>query len=372
MKEEFLNQIDEGKKNGFRKKLMIFVTIIVVVAIISGLFYVWLNRTINVPVNKNSQVYEDLIIEEGMGVGEIADKLFEAEIINSDFAFKYYVWANKKSGDFKPGLFTVNKNMNIPEIISVLTNDRSGEIQLTLPEGLTVSEIASEVTDEFARTSQGTSLSQKTSDEYYADFIEATDQEYDFAFLADKPADQGLEGYLFPDTYRIYRSAGMPDVVEKMLINFGEKVTPRMIEQMQEQNWTIHEVLTLASIVQKEARIEDMPEVAGIFISRLKQGKRLESDATVNYVTGNDKLQPTFKETEIDSPYNTYRITGLPPGPIANPGLDAIEAVLNPEISSNLYFLNTPEGDTLFSVTYEEHLEKKKKFLDNNNDDTQE
>jgi len=193
----------------------------------------------------------------------------------------------------------------------------------------------------------------------------------EFSFLDDKPKYYGLEGYLFPDTYRIYASSTVTEVIEKMLANFDKKLTPQMRADIKSQGKTIYEIITLASIVEKEAPINyqtssdrDARIIAGIFLNRLKIGQGLQSDATLSYIYGDNKPAHSGAELDNSSPYNTYKYRGLPPGPICNPGILAIKAAIYPIVTDYNYFL-TPKGkeNVIYARTYEEHLQNKYKYL---------
>jgi UPF0755 protein len=205
-------------------------------------------------------------------------------------------------------------------------------------------------------------------------------------FLQSKPAQQSLEGFLFPDTYEIFKkpfptstvdsNTISTDIVQKMLDNFGKKFTPEMREATKARHMTIYEIVTLASIIEREtgrnvkttAGKENLDKerkiIAGIFYNRLNIGMALESDATVNYITKKNTPSATYADTKIDSPYNTYKYNGLPPGPIANPSLSSLMAAIYPTSTDYLFFLHTqPEGTAIYSKTYEEHLHNKQKYL---------
>jgi UPF0755 protein len=192
-----------------------------------------------------------------------------------------------------------------------------------------------------------------------------------FSFLADKPEYYGLEGYLFPDTYRIYASSTVTEIIEKMLVNFDRKLTPTMRAEIEKQGRTIYEVITMASLVEKEAPIDystdghrDARIIAGIFWHRLKIGQALQSDATLSYILSDNNPRHSGQELEIDSPYNTYKYRGLPAGPICNPGLAAIEAAIYPLDTDYNYFLTpTDKKEVIYARTYEEHLSNKNKYL---------
>lgn len=180
-----------------------------------------------------------------------------------------------------------------------------------------------------------------------------------------------LEGYLFPDTYRIFATSTPEEVIIKMLDNFDNKFSPEMRLEIDRQEKTIPEIVNLASIIEKEAPItggeegdKDAKIIGGIFYNRLKIGQALQSDATLSYIFNDNKPQHSGAELEIDSFYNTYKYRGLPPGPIGNPGLAAIKAAIYPADTNYYYFL-TPTGsrDVIYARSYSEHLQNKYKYL---------
>ncbi len=173
-----------------------------------------------------------------------------------------------------------------------------------------------------------------------------------------------VEGYLFPDTYRIYKKTTALDILEKMVANFDVRLTPEIRSRIQASRFTIHETITLASIIEKEvATAEDRRIVAGIFLKRLKAGIALQADSTVNYITKKGMSRAAIADTKINSPYNTYRYRGLPPGPIGNPGLDAILAVAEPTSSPYLFFLTTEDGRVIYARDFEEHKQNRLRYL---------
>ncbi len=169
---------------------------------------------------------------------------------------------------------------------------------------------------------------------------------------------------MFPDTYRIFKNATAQDIIEKMLDNFDQKISSELRTEISKQNKSIFDIITLASIVEKELSAdEDRAIAADIFYRRMEIGMPLQSDATVNYVTGKKETRPSVDDTHTDSLYNTYQNRGLPPGPISNPGLSAIKAVIYPKANNYYYFLTTEEGDVIYSRTNDEHAENKAKYL---------
>ena len=203
-----------------------------------------------------------------------------------------------------------------------------------------------------------------------------------YPVLADKPKTADLQGYLFPDTYRIPKTSSSTvlaeAIIKKSLDNFQQKFTQDMQQQAMARSMTVYQILTLASIIEKETGRQTTTDaqkqaldterrtVAGIFYNRLRAGMPLESDATVNYATGKKLTQPSLADTQTNSPYNTYKNPGLPPGPICNPSLSSIQAALNPINSDYMYFLHRPDtGQAVYSATYQEHLANKQKYLGN-------
>ncbi len=302
-------------------------------------------------------------ILQGFGSRKIGALLKADGIINSQWIFVIYVSFFGEASLLKPGTYTFT-NAAIPEIASVLVRGQSNERVFTIPEGWSLADIGGYFAE------QGT-MSLST----FRDSVSVSQAKkftVEFRFLADKPPEADLEGYLFPDTYRVFLSARPEDVIGKMLENFGAKLTPELEKEIAGQKKTIFEIITVASIIEKEVSSDDdRAIVSGILWKRLSVGIPLQVDATISYI----KRQATdgkrlghpedilLADTKIDSPYNTYRNRGLPPGPIANPSLSAIHAAIFPRSSSYLYYLSAPDGRTIFSRTLEEHKVAKMKYL---------
>ncbi len=208
-------------------------------------------------------------------------------------------------------------------------------------------------------TKQGFSDANQLSD------LKIKDYSADYEFLLSAPANASLEGYLFPDTYRVYTDATLDDLIRKMLDNFDYKLDNPWREEISRQGKTIHQIVTMASIIEKEVSAStDRAIVSGIFWQRIKIGQPLESCATLAYILGEYKAQYSQADTQIESPYNTYRRYGLPPGPIASPGQASIRAAIYPEKSDFHYFLTRPDtGATVYSRTFSEHVANKVKYL---------
>jgi UPF0755 protein len=334
------------------KFLKSLILIIVILALAGFVFYTY---QITASVSRDTENV-DFIIQPGEGVNQISRNLSDQGLIRSSFYFEVYAWQKNLEHRFKSGVHQLSPSMNIKDIVAKLTTPGGSETNITIIEGWSNKEIA----DYLEQKELGTA----------DDFLKLVGRNLgsftaDYDFLADKPASADLEGYLFPDTYRIFKNADQAEVVRKMLDNFDLKLTEQMRADIKARGRSVFEVVTLASIIEKEVRDpEDMKKVADIFYKRLEAGIALQSDATVNYVTGNGRVQPTLADTKVDSPYNTYKYRGLPPSPIANPGLNALKAAIYPEANPYYYFLTTPTGEVIYSKTYEEHLENKTRYLD--------
>ena len=336
------------------------ITIILFFVFILAVFFSYSYRTIYHPGSGGSA---DAVfsIKSGEDVKTIARNLHEQGLVSSEFFFLLHVRRHDKDSDFKAGEYSLNPAMAIAEIVSVLTEGRvvSRERTIKIVEGWRVDDIAGYLERE--------GVAKK---EDFVHLVENAPLSWPFSFekqsfIAEMPAKAGLEGFLFPDTYRIFEKAGAEDVIGKMLDNFEMKIDGDLRTEIARQNRDLRQVITLASLVEKEVRgYEDMRKVAGLFLNRIKNGQALESCATLAYILGVDKAQYSFEDTKINSPYNTYRNPGLPPGPICNPGLNAIKAAIFPEYTDFNYFLSRSDNnETVFSKTYEEHLRNKAKYL---------
>lgn len=299
---------------------------------------------------------KEITISQGFGSRTIGALLKQEGIIRSKWAFITYVSLRGEASSLKPGIYSFTR-LSIRHIASTLVRGDTDEISLTIPEGWNIIDI-------------GRLLDTKGMDG--AAFIARTLRHYDnrFVLLADKPDAHGLEGFLFPDTYRVFKSASIEDLIVKMVENFEKKFTPELREAVRLQNKTVFQIVTMASLIENEVvSNEDRALVSGILWKRLSIGMPLQVDATIAYIKQMQSIASNMngkisrEDTKIDSPYNTYHYRGLPAGPIGNPGLSAIIAALYPKESPFLYYLSTPEGKNIFSKTLEEHNAAKTKYL---------
>lgn len=299
-------------------------------------------------------------VERGQGVNEISNNLASESLVGNQFIFETIIWAKRSEGSIQAGVYEIPKNVTMLDLVNLLVTREatSSEVTITLIEGWT----AVNMDDYFVE--QGIF----TEGEFFAatentDSRLVVDEEY--AFFADKPEDASLEGYLFPDTYQVFSDVEASGVLQKMFDNLDAKLTPTMRQDIASQGRTIFDVITLASIIEREVLTDsDKQNAADVFLKRMEDGIPLQSDATVNYVTGKKTTRPTFADLDVESPYNTYLYRGLPPGPISNPGLASIDAAIYPASNPYYYFLTKDNGEAVFSRTLDEHNANKAKYLD--------
>lgn len=317
------------------------------------------------PVSKDtgSKLY---VVNQGDGARDIAQGLEKAGLIRSERFFTFTAWRRGNEAEFKAGTFELSPSMTTGEIEAALAGGKpiSNERQVTVLEGWTIDDIADYLEAEGVASRE----------EFYAEAGESAkfakpgslpDWNASYPTLASRPANASLEGYLFPDTYRIYADGGAKALIRRMLENFEQKYSSALgLESSPREKHSVHEILTMASVIEREVRGEkDRAMVSDIFWKRVDAGRGLEADSTVNYITGHSKPSVSWEETRIDHPWNTYKYRGLPPGPIGNPGLSAIKAALRPEPNPYWYFLTDRDGNVHYAKTLDEHNANKAKYL---------
>ncbi len=273
-------------------------------------------------------------IEKGATLKEVATELKDGRIIRSAFLFDILTRYSGHEKDIKAGKYLFEGRYSLFTIIRRLIDGEYGvsSIKITIPEGSSLKDINRIFTDE--------------------------------GFENFEIKDKELEGYLFPDTYFFLIDALPQQVVAKMTENLKSKITPDLEKAFAENGRNFHQVLTMASILEKEAaKTEDRKTISGILWKRLDKKMLLQVDAAFLYFIDKNTFQLTDDDLKTDSPYNTYRYLGLPPTPITNPGLDAILAAIFSEKSPYWYYLSDKDSNVYYSVDYDSHLVKKQKYL---------
>lgn len=283
-------------------------------------------------------------IREGTSTAEIADKLAERGVIKSKLKFRILARLRGYDDKLRPGSYSFTADMDDDEVFAKLLTGEKRLIQFTIPEGFGVKEIAERL--------QNLDLADK------AEFLKAAADFAPYEYMKKREnVFYAAEGFLFPDTYAVESDMEVAEILDLMAGTLNKKLTMSMRKQAEAMGLSIYDLITLASLVEREVRFpEDRPIVAQVLLKRLKLNMPLQTDATLQYLMDTPKEDVSIEDTQIDSPYNTYQHTGLPPGPIANPGMAAIEAVLHPAETDYLYFVADRRGHNHYANTYEEHL----------------
>ena len=294
-------------------------------------------------------------ITKDSSIKTLADLLYEKKFIGNKFLFKTEAKLYKLDNQLEPGTYTISSNMTNYEILKRLTSKQTllEEVQFTIPEGFTIMQIANRLEDEQIVSK--------------ADFLNAVNNHtYQYDFLQDIPTDvtYRLEGYLFPDTYRIRKGATAEEIVILMLNRF-EEITDRYTQYLYNSDYTLHDILTVASIIEREAKLEEeRPIIAGVIYNRLRDSMKLQMCSTIQYALGKRKINLTYEDLAIPSPYNTYTNADLPIGPICVPGESALRAAFMPEEHDYYYFVlqDAKEDRHAFSRTADEHAANKVQY----------
>lgn len=285
-----------------------------------------------------------MVVKPGTTASEISDRLMQLGVINSRLRFW---WLMKLQGDaskFKTGTYAFTPHMDEQAVLDKLVAGDTTVVKFTIPEGFGIKEIAKRLADEGLVDEQ--------------EFLAEAKDFAPYDYMKKRPnVRYAAEGYLFPDTYVIHSDVSSEGIMKMMAEDFDTRLTPALRQQAAAKGLSIHDLITLASLVEKEARYdEDRPIIAQVFFKRLQMGMPLQSDTTLQYLMTGPKEDVSIADTKIDSPYNTYQHEGLPPGPIASPGMKSILAVLNPANTDYLYFVADRQGHNHYSQTYDEHL----------------
>jgi UPF0755 protein len=281
-----------------------------------------------------------VIVPRGASFASAADSLHRTGLVTSPFLFRVYGRLRRADRDIKPGTYLIKRGTPWGDVVAVLHGGHGLVNSITIPEGFTLAQISSLLAATLSVPADSVSLAVR-----------------DTAFLhrLNVPTPT-LEGYLFPDTYAFPDGTPARDAVGEMVKRFEREWKPEWNSRLKVLSLTRHEVVTLASIVEGEAKVAaERPVIAAVYLNRLREKMLLQADPTVQYARGTRTPRLLHKDLEIDSPYNTYRYPGLPPGPIASPGGASLRAALFPANVPFLYFVAAPDGHHEFRRTFTEH-----------------
>jgi UPF0755 protein len=326
-----------------------------------GYFYV---KSALKPMDESSKKTINVTIPIGSSTTGIGQILEDKGVIRDAKIFKYYVKFKNESG-FMAGEYKMKPSMTTPEIVSSLKTGKVMQdvvMKITVPEGKQLSQIAGIIAE---KTQQDQELIFKQLNDKA--FVMKMIDKYPDVLTKDilnEKVKYPLEGYLFPATYPFFSEKPTVEEIVTVMLSKTKEVLAQFKGQMEEKQMSSHQVMTFASLIEEEATEKvDRNKIASVFYNRIEEGMMLQTDPTVLYSHGEHKDRVLYEDLKIDDPYNTYKYTGLPPGPIANPGVMSIEAVLAPADTDDLYFLATSTGEVLFSKTLDEHNRKKNEHI---------
>lgn len=292
-------------------------------------------------------------IKNGSSTSTIADTLYEKGTIRSKFFFKLNSKIMGYNGKYHAGSYIVKKSMSMKEQMDIIKSGKTTGKIFTVADGNSLPKTVAALEK----------LGIIKKEDFYKEIENGV---FNYEFIKGLPKGKNrLEGFLYPDTYSVELNANAHKIIDAMLKNFDKVFKKEYYETIKNQNKSVLEIITVASIVEREAKTpEDKKKVASVIYNRLKAGMPLQMDSILAYITGEEKIKASLEDTKVDSKYNPYKNKGLPPGPICSPGKASIEAAINPDTTEYMYFVASEklDGTNVFSKTYEEFLKDKEKF----------
>lgn len=336
------------------------ICIVLVGTALAGYFYI--NSALQ-PVDKNDKSQIKVTIPIGSSVRGIANVLEENGIIKDGTVFRYYVKFKNESG-FMAGDYQLSPSMELGEIIAQLKTGKvvkEALFSITIPEGKQLDEIATIISKKTTYTE--TEILEKLDNKQY---VKSLIEKYP-SILTDEILNDNirhpLEGYLFPATFEFYEEEPKLEEIIESMISKTEDVVSTYLGQIEDKGLTVHQFMTMSSLIEEEATEKaDRENISTVFYNRIEKNMPLQTDPTVLYSMGKHQVGITYEDLETDSPYNTYKNQGLPPGPIASPGEISMAAAVNPRDANYLYFYSRPNGETIFTSTLNEHNNVKNKY----------
>ena len=365
-KQEMFEKMKErkGEVRTVRKIVSIIAIVALIIIGIVGYFgYNYISSALQ-PMNPESDKAIEVEIPMGSGITMISTILEEKGIVKDASIFKYYT-KFKNESDFQAGNYSLTQSMTLDEIIESLKTGRvyrEPVFTMTVPEGLTLEQIAAIVEKNTSHTAE--KFMEKVTNQA---FIEEMIAEYPDLLTEEifqENIRYALEGYLYPATYPFFEETPSLDELIKTMLTSTNTIVSEFKPVLEEKEMTVHELLTFASLLEEEATAQtDRETIASVFYNRMAIDMPLQTDPTVLYALGSHKDRVLYEDLEVQNPYNTYQNIGLPPGPIAGAGKTSIEAALNPSETEYLYFLADKEGTNHFAKSYDEHLVNIEKYL---------
>jgi UPF0755 protein len=307
--------------------------------------YAYVDNQLHQPASSSGGTVH-VVVPPGSTFHQVADVLHQAGLVDNVLIFDLYARYKHLDRGVEAGEYELSRNLNMLQLLQAMQTAIPREIFITIPEGYTIQKTA-KMLDGLGGPIKG------------ADYLaQATQSKWNYPFLEGRPAGASLEGFLFPNTYLVPRTGTATDLIRQQLDEFQRIWTAARQAEAQQRKLTVQQLVTLASIIEREARFDaDRRLVASVFYNRLAINMPLQADATVLYAKGVWQATVTTDDRKVDSPYNTYLHTGLPPGAIANPGVKSIDAALEPAHSTYLYYLSDPQGHNHYATTYDQFIQ---------------
>ncbi|WP_097025592.1 endolytic transglycosylase MltG [Clostridium peptidivorans] len=331
-----------------KKKLTFLIITLLILISASTYFIIYYNNTVSHPFTQKDGNVE-VTVEKGDSLYKILSKLYNDKEIKNQYVIKYYIKKANLPVSIKQGSYEFNSDISLTDFMDALNKGTHNKnlVKLTIPEGFNI--------DLIANTIQETGLLTKE------EFITAVKKYPLPEYVKNNPKKKyALEGYLYPDTYEFIKGTKAEDIIETMIKRF-EEVFYDISKDSKLTKDDIDKIITVASMVEKESGVNEKGKVASVFYNRMEKQMKMQSCATVLYALGKHKDKLYYKDLEVKSPYNTYINNGLPPGPIASPSKESIEAALNPDKTDYLFFVSYNDGTHFFTNDYQEFLKVKEK-----------
>jgi UPF0755 protein len=356
----------QGEAKLVRKIIMITIaSLIVLIGIVGLVGFLYINSAMK-PVDPDDDTIKKVKIPIGSSVNGISTLLEEQGIIKDARVFKYYIKFRNESG-FQAGEYKLSPSMPIEDIVTSIKTGKlmkEAAMKITIPEGKQLIQIADIIAVKTGEDPK--KVFKKLNDKKFVNSMQKKFPRLLTSEIENEKVLYPLEGYLFPATYDFYEEKPTLESIVIEMLKKTEETLQAYEGQMDKNDYSVHEMLTFASLVEEEATAQvDRGKIASVFYNRIEEDMPLQTDPTVLYAKGSHKSRVYYKDLEVKSPYNTYKNKGLPPGPIANAGTTSIDAVLKPEKTDYLYFLATPEGEVLYSKTLDDHNNKKAEHISN-------
>lgn len=345
-------RINRPRKRFMRKIVSFFIVMALIISLILLVGY-FVGLSFLQPVSgSDSAADKKVVIPKGASSKQIGEIMYQEGLIRNGLVFRLYLKSEGLDGKLQAGEYVLNTGMSTQTIVKRLVKGESAEFSFTIPEGYTTRQIAEKL-EQAGLADKAKFMDLAAQGEFNHDFVKG---------IPEGPA--RLEGYLYPDTYKIASHTTEKQIIEMMLDRFATEITSDFKQKAAKQGLTLHQAVILASVVEREAqKDEERPKVAAVFLNRMKKGWKLESCATIQYALGVNKPRLFAEDLKIESPYNTYLHTGLPEGPIASPGKPSLESVVNPAAVDYMFFVVYEDGKHIFSRTLEEHNRAKAAYL---------